>query len=127
MGHRCLQKPNHIAGLDSEQFSEREQSSRDLGKFGALAEPALRKAYEKKPPPEMRRRLKSLLDALKNGEVSPDQRQAARVTEILEALGTAEARELLRKSAGGSSGPWYAAESKAALRRLDRRVTSPKR
>ncbi|MGH7171137.1 MAG: hypothetical protein ACRELF_10645 [Gemmataceae bacterium] len=110
-----------IADLDSDEFDKREKASQELEKLGALAESALRQARDKAPSLEMRRRINVLLEALKKGEPSPQQRQAARLTEVLERLATPEARKLLRKLATGSSGAWFAAEAKAAIRRLDGR------
>jgi hypothetical protein len=49
------------------------------------------------------------------------------MTEVLERLATPEARQLLRQLAGGSSGAWFAAEAKAALRRLDDRKPADER
>jgi hypothetical protein len=51
---------------------------------------------------------------------SPEDLRAARALEVLEHLGTADARALLRALAGGSPGARLTGEARAALQRLGR-------
>jgi len=49
--------------------------------------------------------------------------QALRTVEALEAAGTAEARDVLRRLAGGAAGAWLTSEAEASLRRMTRSGT----
>jgi hypothetical protein len=84
-----------IEGLDSDVFAEREQASRDLEEIGPPAEEALKKATQS-PSVEVKRRAEDLLRKLRGGSgVAPDRLQAQRAVEVLERIGTAEARKAL--------------------------------
>src|SRR5262249_21721775 len=50
-----------IAELDSDQFASREKATQELEKLSEAAAPALRKALENRPSPEMRKRVQGLL------------------------------------------------------------------
>jgi hypothetical protein len=78
----------------------------------------LRNALEKGPSTELRRRVASLLGALKNRPPSAERRQALRGTEVLERLATPEARRLLETLAKGAPASPLTAEAKASLERL---------
>jgi RNA polymerase sigma factor (sigma-70 family) len=107
-----------IADLDDERFAVREQASRELTKYGDRAEPALRKALAEKPTLEVSRRLRALLDQLENRTLSREQLQALRAVEVLEHIGTSEARTVLRSLTTGASGDRLTREAKASLERL---------
>jgi hypothetical protein len=91
-----------------------------LESLGALAEPALRKALEVKPSPEMRRTIESLLEKLA-ATPSGDHLRALRVIEVLERIGTAEARQFLQTLASGAQAAPLTGEAKAAVDRLTSR------
>jgi WD40 repeat protein len=109
-----------ISDLDGDEFARREKASQALKQLGMQAEPALRARSDKATSLEMRRRINVLLKGLKK-EVSREQRRAARVTEVLEQLDTAEARKLLKQLAGGSADAWCRNEARASLDRLAHR------
>jgi WD40 repeat protein len=116
-----------IKDLDSDDFVTREKASDALEKLGRAAEPALRKALEESPSAEVRRRVQRLLKGLDRGAgpapaaVAPASRElaAARAVELLERLGTPEAKKLLAEW-GKEKSSTLSREAKAALRRLGR-------
>jgi hypothetical protein len=85
-----------IEGLDSDSFAEREQASRDLEEVGPAAEEALKKAA-RSPSVEVKRRAEDLLRKLRGGSgMAPDRLQAQRAVEVLERIGSREARKALQ-------------------------------
>jgi WD40 repeat protein len=110
-----------IAMLDEEDFALREKASTELGLIGFRAEPALRRALQGKPSPEVRRRLKELVAQLEERSSGPEKIRLIRTVEALERMGTPDARKLLQDLQAG--GEWSAAEdAKLALERLARRA-----
>ena len=93
-----------LAALDSDDFDEREAASRRLAKLGDLAGPALRTTLEGKPSDEARRRMEELLHRLDGPVEAPEQARALRGVEVLERVGSAEARRLLDELAKGAPG-----------------------
>jgi WD40 repeat protein len=107
-----------LVELDSETFEVRDRAARELEKLGEGARPALRKALEGKPSAEVRRRVEQLLE--KRPE-SADRLAEVRAVEVLEKVGTPEAKEVLTALAGGMPEARLTQEARAALRRLGRR------
>jgi HEAT repeat protein len=110
-----------IADLDGNEFAVRERAARELEQLAELAEPAMRKALAGKPSLEGRRRIEALLDKLDHP--SPEQLRRLRAVEILELLGTPEARKLLQRLADGAPKARLTQEAKASLERLAQRPT----
>lgn len=106
-----------IADLDSEAFAVRDKAARELERMGESAAPALQKARAESPSPEVRRRVQQLLERLTAG--SPGQ---ARALELLEHLGTPDARRLLEALAEGAPEARLTQEARAALARLGRQA-----
>jgi hypothetical protein len=106
-----------VADVGSERFSVRERAFSELEKVGELAGPAVRVALERPLPLELRRRLEKLLD----GSLSPERLRELRALEVLERLGTPEARGVLRGLAGGAPGARLTREAKGSLERLGNR------
>jgi RNA polymerase sigma factor (sigma-70 family) len=113
-----------IADLDNDRFAVREEATAELEKLGELAEPALVRALQGGPSLEARRRLDSLLERIAGRVHSPERLRTLRAVEVLEQIGTAEAREVLGVLARGTPGAWLTQEAKAALERLERRLAS---
>lgn len=111
-----MQLTRRIAQLDSEDFAVRERATTELRRLGWEAESALRKVLENKPSLETRQRVKQLLDDIRNQAPSPELLRMLRGIEILEQIGTPEARRTIARLADGSTRP--AREAKAALERL---------
>lgn len=110
-----------IKDLDSDNFSVRDQASRELEKLGELAGAALRTAHQANIPLESRRRLEKLLNNLSGPVVLPDQLRALRAVETLEYIGTEEAKKLLRRYAAGAREARLTEEARETLTRLDKR------
>jgi hypothetical protein len=115
--------PDHLARLlqklDSNQFGEREEATRELKKIGDAAEPALRQALQGNLPLETRRRVEIILGELGGADGASGERlRFLRAIEVLERIANSEARDLLRQLAGGASGAWLTEEARGALRRL---------
>jgi hypothetical protein len=108
-----------IAKLDDRSFTAREKASAELAKLGRLAEPALLQALDAKPSPEVTRRLRRLLEKL---PPNVDELRLLRAIEVLEQIGTQEARGGLVTMGQGTYGGRVAREGKLALERLARRV-----
>ena len=113
-----------IADLDDERFAVREKATTELEKLGKEIEPALHKALQGKPSLEVRRRIDRLLEKLESAAPSPEQLRLLRALEVLEHIGTPEARELLRTLAKGASGARLTQEAKASLDRLANRAVA---
>jgi WD40 repeat protein len=109
-----------IARLDADEFPDREEATRKLMDLGAGVEKLLREALAGSPSAEMKRRLHRILAAIKPG-VTPDEVRTARAIEVLERIGTAEARGVLRQLAAGRRGHPLTEDARAALDRLQRR------
>jgi HEAT repeat protein len=105
-----------IADLDNDEFAVRERAQRQLEGMGEDAAPALRKALAGKPALEVRRRIESIL--MKARTLSPATLQVVRAVEVLENIGTLEARELLKSLADGVPEAVLTQEAKASLERL---------
>jgi WD40 repeat protein len=116
--------PKHVAALiadlDIEQFAERDAATKELAKLGEQVHPALRRALEGEPSQELRKRVEALLAAPR---LSPrgDQLRTLRAIQVLETLATPEARDLLRKLAGGAKGARETVEASETLARMRER------
>jgi RNA polymerase sigma factor (sigma-70 family) len=107
-----------IKDLDSADFTQREQATAELAKLGHVAEPALMKALEDRPPLEARRRIEGLLDKLPTEEpTSGEELRRLRAVELLERLAQPEADDLLQVLSEGAGGARLTQEARAALER----------
>jgi HEAT repeat protein len=93
-----------IADLDSEDPAVRERASGELRALGEEIEGQLQAAVKTVPSPEARTRLKALLDLSEGSLVTqaPEARRQIRAIEVLERIGTAEARAVLKELAAGA-------------------------
>src|SRR5262249_21115081 len=108
-----------IKSLDDNDFKVRERSSEALVKSGKSAEAAMRKALQEgHSSAEVRLRLEAILERIGGPPASGDGVRALRAIEVLEHIGTSEAKELLEKLAKNSDDARLAREAKAALGRL---------
>jgi hypothetical protein len=110
-----------IMELDDRQFEIREKASRELLQLGELVVPASRKALKGKISPEMKKRLEELLGSIdSHGNMSGERIQILRALEVLERVGTPEARQLLQRLADGAKGALQTEEAKESLQRLNK-------
>jgi RNA polymerase sigma factor (sigma-70 family) len=115
-----------IADLDAEEFARRDASSRAVAKLGIEAESALRKALEGKPSLEVRRRVEALLTEMKcQTEMTPDTLQQLRAIQVLEQIGSPQARQILAALAQGAPAAPATRDAAAALARLERQASRP--
>jgi WD40 repeat protein len=108
-----------IADLDNDAFNVRETASRELAQLGGLAKPALEKARTTNPSAEMARRIGRLLHAL-DQPIPVEELRALRAVDVLEQIGTKEARRLLHSLASGVESASLTRNAKQALGRLEK-------
>jgi hypothetical protein len=104
------------ANLDHEDFAVRQRATNDLRRSIESATPALRRALAQEQSLEVRARIEDLLKAA--DDLPPEHLQLWRATELLEHIGTPEARKALRILAEGFAESRITREAKAALQRL---------
>jgi hypothetical protein len=105
-----------LADLDGNDFATRASATKQLAELGDLAEPALCAALNDKPSLEKRRRVEDLLKRL-DTSASAELLRGVRAVEVLESLGTPEARQVLQTLAKGAAEARITREAKAALER----------
>jgi RNA polymerase sigma factor (sigma-70 family) len=105
--------------LDSDDFTVRDKASRDLADFGESAVPGVRKRLVKGVSLELRLRALAFLDRFDHKELSPGRLRQLRAVELLEGIGTPDARKLLLELAHGAPGVPQTLEAAAALARLE--------
>jgi WD40 repeat protein len=109
-----------ISQLDNDHFQVRQEAEHELAKMGELVEPALRKTLAANPSAEVRRRSERLLEKIQGSIPNLDELRAIRAVEILEHIGSTEARELLKNFTQGAPEARLTREAKQALERLHR-------
>jgi hypothetical protein len=109
-----------IKDLGSDTSEVREKALAGLQALGNGAAPALRQALEKDPPPEVRHRLEEVLSRPESLVPSPESVRRVRAIQVLERIGSKEARRLLADLAAGASHAAETQEARAALERLSR-------
>jgi hypothetical protein len=114
-----------IGQLNDDDFTVREKASEELAKLGALAEKALRAAAKDPASAESARRVAELLKKLDAGAASGGALRETRALEVLEAVGTPEARKVLEGLAKGAPDAALTREARASLERLARRAGVP--
>jgi RNA polymerase sigma factor (sigma-70 family) len=105
-----------IADLDSSRFARRQAASRQLASLADRARPALRAALKADLSAEQRQHIRRALATLR-GVPPANTLRHLRAVEVLERIGTPQARQLLEKLAGGAPEAWLTNEAKAALER----------
>jgi hypothetical protein len=110
-----------ITDLDADTFEKREAAVRELIRLGERAEGVLRRALANRPSLEVRRRIEDILSKLEPSPPPEETLRLLRAIEVLEHIGTAEARRCLDVMAKGAEGARPTREAKAALRRLAKR------
>jgi WD40 repeat protein len=107
-----------LRALDADDFSVRQDASNKLENLADVVESALRDALATNPSAESRRRISEILRGL-NGPVRPHERKRAlRAVEVLEKIGTSQARTILERLATGEPAAVLTQEAKASLGRM---------
>jgi WD40 repeat protein len=106
-----------LIDLDDDSYQKREQATRELMRFGTALESVLERELKKKPPLEKYRRIEQVLHRIRRGPTG-DALRALRAVEILERIGTREARAVLERLAGGLPDADLTRHAQGSLRRL---------
>jgi RNA polymerase sigma factor (sigma-70 family) len=106
-----------ITDLKSDRFGVRQRAVAELEKLGDLAESALRQVRAGNPPLDVRQRLDRLIEQLEPSR-SPRLLRLLRAIEVLEHIGSPEARALLQGLGQGAPGARLTREARLACRRL---------
>ena len=107
-----------MTDLDSPMFAARQEATAALRQLGPRAIPALRQARDKPLSAGARRRAADLLAELERSPPAPDELRALRAVEVLEWVGTPEARRLLTGLGRGDPDAPLTRAAGAALGRL---------
>jgi WD40 repeat protein len=107
--------------LGDREFAVRERAEKWLRAQRELVAPDLRTAQTQAAQPEVRERVDRLVIALDGPEADPHRLRAHRAVEVLERVGTPEAKRLLRSLAGGSDRSAVTREAALAVERLTAR------
>jgi RNA polymerase sigma factor (sigma-70 family) len=105
-----------IVDLGNNRFQTRKAAIEELERLAETVEPTLSRALAAKPSLEVRKRIEALLTRLSTG-MSPEALRATRAVEVLERIGSAEARKLLQSLASGFPDATLTLEAKRALDR----------
>jgi RNA polymerase sigma factor (sigma-70 family) len=108
-----------IQELDEDDFETRQKATRELEELGEAAEGPVREALKGKPSLEARSRLEQLLAKL--NRLSLQQLRVLRAIEVLEQIGTPEARQVLEALVKDMPTARLGMEAKASLERLAKR------
>ncbi|HEY7428577.1 MAG TPA: WD40 repeat domain-containing protein, partial [Gemmataceae bacterium] len=114
-----------VAELDDDSFSIRERASRELAALEESAIPALRRAQANAPSVEVARRVKDLLAKLDKPGLCSAELASLRAVEVLEHLGTFEARQLLAELGKEAGDTLLTREARVSLQRLEKRTNKP--
>jgi WD40 repeat protein len=111
-----------LADLESNDFPVRTAAAKELARLGKPVEAALRQRLTEKPDADLRKRLEQVLAEIAAAGPPAESLAQARAVQVLELIGSAEARALLKELAAGAPAVPLTRSAKAALQRLDRRA-----
>ena len=106
-----------IAQLDDNQFKVREKATAELYKIGEPIVPALVKVLEGNLTLETKRRLEEIRNRLTTKVLQGDRLRNYRAIEVLERIGTPEARQVLEELAARCAGTLLTTSAQAVLKR----------
>ena len=113
-----------LADLDSGAYKQRTPAAQQLVELDELAEQALRGALKRRPSLEQRQRIEQILAA--PGLVrSPATLRGLRAIQVLERVGTPEARQTLQVLAKGPAEARVTRAAKGSLERMAKQGASP--
>jgi len=112
-----------LTDLANEDFATREKATEELLVGGELVEKALRNALKNKPlTVEAKRRIEQVLSVMEDRPKESEAQRRQMALEVLERIGTGEAKDILKTFAGGPAEADITKEGKASLERLGRRA-----
>jgi WD40 repeat protein len=110
-----------VNDLDSDRFKVRDQAAKELERIGESAVPSLSRALAHKSQ-EVSEAAKRLLEKIGTGEdpaSSPDLRRMVRAVEVLEQIGNADAKALVKELQQRGNKVVLHREAAAALKRME--------
>jgi HEAT repeat protein len=107
-----------IEDLNDNQYRVRQNATAELLQIGDLVVPAIDKALSARPTLETLRRLQDTRKRLVSPVLKGEQLRMSRAVEVLERIGTTQARHQLEKLAGGAPGAMLTKQARAAFARL---------
>ena len=107
-----------IEELDHPKYDTRQKAQAALDKLGDLAGEAIKERLTREPSAEMAARLTELQKKLDGQTMTPEMLQAIRAVEILELIGTPEAKAQIDALANGAPGHRVTVEARNALKRM---------
>lgn len=114
-----------IRDLDSPHYATREKAYKVLLDMGDMIRLRLEKAAETASSTEMKNRIQQILDRFSQSPIRGEQVREVRGVELLEALASAPAIDLLRTFASGPTDARLTLEAQEALARLRQRGVIP--
>jgi WD40 repeat protein len=103
--------------LGDDRFRVRDQATRELLAMGEQSLSVLDKALAGELPAESRRRLEAMRGTLTSTALQGERLRAVRAVEVLEFIGTPQARQVLRELASGAPEALLTSSARAALKR----------
>ncbi len=114
-----------LIDLDSPQYPVRKKAKDELTSLGKLVEPNLKKVLANRPSLEVRRSIDQMIKAFEGQAIPPHVLRVLRTLEVLEIIGTPEAREVVQTLATGAPDILTTQEAQATLARWARRAAVP--
>lgn len=109
-----------IDQLDSDNFQTRENASKELGKLGPLAAPAMRQALDRAGSAEAKKRLEELIKSAGQAAPLTEKLRAGRAFEVLEQIGSPEARKVFEALAKDAKNASLRESAADALKRMSK-------
>lgn len=103
--------------VGDETVQVRDQAISELRQIGERIAPALDTALAAQPPLETKRRLEELRDQVTSLRLDGERLRVYRAVEILERIGSSQARQVLQSLATGAPGALVTTSAQAALKR----------
>jgi WD40 repeat protein len=113
-----------VKDLSNPVFETRQRAHEELERVGEVASPALKKVLSDRSPLDLRVRVEQLLADAATYQAPPDVLRALRALEVLEHIGTPEAREVVESMTKGAPGAWLTREAQATAARMDRKAAA---
>jgi HEAT repeat protein len=108
-----------LADLNSNEFAVREAASKALAGLDEQATPYFEETLKSTDVAEVRFRVTRILEQRRGAALTADQIRQIRAVMLLELIGDGEAKDVLKRWAGGPVRARLATEAAAALKRLE--------